>query len=347
MKLPRRKFLHLVNNARNRVRENAMKLPRRQFLHLAAGVAALPAMSRLAGAQTYPSRPVRIIVGFPAGGSSDLYARLMAQWLSERLGQQFIVENRAGAGGNLGTEAVARATPDGYTLGVIASGDAWNATLYENLSFSLTRDIAPVGRISRGMGVVVVHPSFPGRSLPDLLANAKANPGKLTMASAGVGSASHVWGELLKAMARVDMLHVPYRGGGAAVADLIGGHVQVMVDTLVTAVANIRSGALRALAVTDSVRTTVLPNIPTVSEFIAGYEATGWTGIGAPRDTPAEIIQVLNKEINAALDHPPIKARLTDLAVVPSPMMPVEFGKFIVEYTDKWAKVIREANIKL
>jgi len=328
-------------------RDVRMQIPRRKFLHLSALSAALPTTARSVRSQSYPARPVRIIVGFPPGGSNDLYARLMGQWLSDRLGRQFIKENRAGAGGNLGTEAVVRAIPDGYTLGLISSADAWNATLYENLSFSLVRDIAPVGRISRGMGIVVVHPSFPEMTLPDLIANAKANPGKLTMASGGIGSAQHVWGELFKAMAGIDMLHVSYRGGGPAVTDLIGGQVHVMVDTLVTAMVHVRSRTLRGLAVTDSVRATVLPDIPTISEFVPGYEATGWTGIGAPRGTPAEIIDVLNKEINAGLTHPSIKARLDDLAVVPSPMTPVEFGKFIVEYTDKWAKVIRAANIKL
>ena len=324
-----------------------MTFARRQFLHLASGAAALPTVSRVAQAQTYPTRPVRIIVGAPAGGPNDLYARLIAQWLSEKLGQQFIVENRAGAGGNLGTEAVVRSPPDGYTLGLIASNDAANVTLYDDLKFSLVRDIAPVGRINRGIGVVVVNPSFPAKSLPELIAYAKANPGKLNMASGGVGGGPHVWGELFKAMAGIDMLHVPYRGEAPALVDLLGGQVQVMIDTLSTAIVHIRSGKLRPLAVTDATRAAVLPDIPTVSEFLPGYEATGWTGIGAPRGTPAEIIDLLNKEINAGLADSRINARLTDIGAVPSPMTPSDFGKFIIEYTDKWGKVIRAANIKL
>jgi tripartite-type tricarboxylate transporter receptor subunit TctC len=323
-----------------------MKLPRRQFLHLTAAAVALPAVSRVARAQAYPSRPARIIVGAAAGGPNDLYARLIAQWLSEKLGQQFIVENRAGAGGSLGTEAVVRSPPDGYTLGLIGSNDAVNVTLYDNLKFSLVRDIAPVARINQGIGVVVVNPSFPAKSLPEFIAYAKANPGKLNMASGGVGSAHHVWGELFKAMAGINMLHVPYRGEAPALVDLLAGQVQVMVNPIVTAIEHIRSGKLRPLAVTDGTRTALLPDIPTIAEFFPGYEATGWTGIGAPKDTPAEIINSLNNEINAGLADPRISARLTDLGVVPSPMTPSAFGKFIVEYTDKWAKVIRAANIK-
>jgi tripartite-type tricarboxylate transporter receptor subunit TctC len=272
---------------------------------------------------------------------------LIAEWLSEKLGQQFIVENRAGAAGNLGTEAVVRSPPDGHTLGLIGSNDAANVTLYDNLKFSLVRDIAPVARINRGIGVVVVNPSFPAMSLPELIAYAKANPGKLNMASGGVGSGEHVWGELFKTMAGINMLHVPYRGSAPALIDLLAGQVQVMVEPIVTAIEHIRSGKLRPLAVTDVTRTAVLPDIPTVAEFVPGYEATGWTGIGAPKDTPAEIINSLNKEINAGLADPLISGRLTDLGVVPSPMTPSDFGRFIVEYTDKWAKVIRAANIKL
>ena len=264
-----------------------MKLPRRRFLRLAAGAAALPAVSCSAWAQTYPSRPVRLIVGFPPGGVVDLYARLIGQWLSERLGQPFIIENRAGAGGNLGTEAVVRAAPDGYTLLQVTSANAWNATLYDNLNFNFIRDIAPVASIYRAPAVLVVHPSFPAKSVPDLIAYARANPGKINMASGGVGSAQHVYGELFKMMTGVDMLHVPYRGGGPALTDLLAGQVPVMFDTLATSIEHITAGKLRPLAVTSSTRAEVLPDIPTVGDFVPGYEGTGWQGVGTPRNTPA------------------------------------------------------------
>jgi len=324
-----------------------LKLPhRRQFLHLAAGTAALPAMPRFASALDYPSRPVRIIVGFPPAGSNDIHARLIGQWLSERLGQQFIVENRAGAGGSLATETVVRAAPDGYTLLEAAANDSWNATLYDNLKFDFVRDIAPVASISRTAGVLVVHPSVSAKSVPDLIAYAKANPGKATVASAGVGSGPHVYWQLFKSMTGVDMLHVPYRGGGPALADLLAGQVQVYFGVLTGTVEYVRAGKLRALAVTAAARSEALPEVPTVGEFVPGYEGTGWQGVGAPRNTPAEIINKLNKEINAGLADPRLRARIADLGGTVSVSSPADFGKFIVEYTEKWGRVIRDANIK-
>jgi tripartite-type tricarboxylate transporter receptor subunit TctC len=323
-----------------------MKLPRRQFLHLAASAAALPAVSRIARAQAYPARPVRIIVGFPPAGSNDIHARLIAQWLSKRLGQQFIVENRAGAGGSLATETLVRAAPDGYTLLEAGANDSWNATLYDNLKFNFVRDIAPVASISRTAGVLVVHPSVSAKSVPDLIAYAKANPGKVTMASAGVGSAGHVYGQLFKSMTGVDMLHVPYRGGGPALADLLAGQVQVYFAVLTSTVEYVGAGKLRALAVTSATRSEVLPDIPTVSDFVPGYEGTGWQGIVAPKNTPTEIVDKLNEEIRAALSDPKMTARIADLGATPFASSPAEFGKFIVEYTEKWGRVIRAANIK-
>jgi tripartite-type tricarboxylate transporter receptor subunit TctC len=321
-------------------------LGRRDFLHVAAGAVALPALSRIAWAQAYPSRPVRLVVGFPPGGVADLYARLIGQWLSERLGQPFIIENRAGAGSNLGTEAVVRAPPDGYTLLQATAANAWNATLYDNLNFNFIRDIAPVASIYRAPAVLVVHPSFPAKSVPALIVYAKANPGKINMASGGVGSAQHVYGELFKMMAGVDMLHVPYRGGGPALADLLAGQVPVMFDTLATAIEHIRAGKLLALAVTSATRSEVLPDIPTVGDFVPGYEGTGWQGVGAPRNTPAEIIDKLNKEINAGLADPRMKARIADLGGTVFASSPADFGTFIAEYTEKWAKVIKFAGAK-
>jgi tripartite-type tricarboxylate transporter receptor subunit TctC len=324
-----------------------MKLPRRQFLHLAAGAAALPAITRFALAQAYPTRPVRIVVGFPPGGVLDLFARLIAQWLSERLGQPFIVENRAGAGGNLAAEAVVKAPPDGYTLLQIGAHNAWNVALYDNLSFNFIRDIAPVASIYRGPGVLVVHPSFPAKSVPELIAHVKANPGKINLASGGVGSAQHVYGELFKMMTGVDMLHVPYRGGGPALNDLLAGQVPVMFDTLATSIEHIRAGKLRALAVTSATRSEVLPDIPTVSDFVPGYEGTGWQGIGAPRNTPAEIIDKLNKEINAGLADPRMKARIADFGYTVFASSPADFSTFIAAYTEKWAKVIKFSGAKI
>jgi tripartite-type tricarboxylate transporter receptor subunit TctC len=324
-----------------------MKLPRRQFLHLAAGAGALPAVSRIARAQTYPSRPVRLIAGFPPGGVLDLFARLIGQWLSERLGQPFIVENRAGAGGNLAAEAVVKAPPDGYTLLQIGAHNAWNVALYDNLSFNFIRDIAPVASIYRGPGVLVVHPSFLAKSVPELIAHVKANPGKINLASGGVGSAQHVYGELFKMMTGVDMLHVPYRGGGPALTDLLAGQVPVMFDTLATSIEHIRATKLRALAVTSATRSEVLPDIPTVGDFVPGYEGTGWQGIGAPRNTPAEIIDKLNKEINAGLADPRMKARIADFGYTVFASSPADFSTFIAAYTEKWAKVIKFSGAKI
>ena len=324
-----------------------MKLPRRKFLHLAAGAAVLPALPRIAGAQAYPSRPVRLIAGFPPGGVVDVFARLIGQWLSDRLGQPIIIENRAGAGGNLATEAVVKAPPDGYTLLMIGSNNAWNVTLYDNLSFNFIRDIAPVASIYRGPAVLVVHPSFPPKSIPELIAYAKINPGKVSMASGGVGSAQHVYGELFRMMTGVDMLHVPYRGGGPALTDLLAGQVQVMFDTLATSIEHIRAGKLRALAVTSATRAEVLPNIPTIGDFVPGYEGTGWQGIGAPRDTPTEIIDKLNREIYAGLADPRMKARITDFGYTVFASSPADFGTFIAAYTEKWAKVIKFSGAKI
>jgi tripartite-type tricarboxylate transporter receptor subunit TctC len=324
-----------------------MKLPRRTFLHLAAGAAALPAVSRITWAQAYPTRPVRLLVGWPPGGAADVVGRLTGQLLSERLGQQFVIENRPGAGGNLAVEAALKAAPDGYTLLMIGSNNAWNVTLYDNLSFDFVRDIAPVASIVRTVGVLVVHPSVSAKSVPDLIAYAKANSGKINMASGGVGSAQHVYGELFKMMAGVDMLHVPYRGGAPALTDLLAGQVQVMFDTLITSIEHIRAGKLRPLAVTAATRVEVLPDIPTVGEFVPGYEAVGWQGVGAPKTTPVEIIDKLNKEINAGLADPRIKARIADLGYTVLASSPADLGRFIAAYTEKWAKVIKFSGAKV
>src|SRR6266487_4175529 len=323
-----------------------MKLPRRQFLHLAAGAAALPAVSRIASAQAYPSRPVRIIVGFPAGGGADIVARLIGQWLSERLGQQFIIENRPGAGTNIATEAVVRAAADGYTLLLVHAANAFNATLYDKLNFNFIRDIAPVAGIIVVPNVMVVHPSVPAKTIPELIAYAKANPGKINIASGPIGGPAHVAAELFKMMTGTDMLLVSYRGGGPALTDLIGGQVQVMFPTAVSSIGYIRSGRLRALAVTAATRSDALPDLPTVSEFVPGFEASFWTGIGAPRNTPTEIVDKLNNEINAALADPSMKARLADLGGTVLAGSPADFGKLIADETEKWAKVIKFAGLK-
>jgi tripartite-type tricarboxylate transporter receptor subunit TctC len=322
-----------------------MKLPhRRQFLHLAAGVAASPVVSRIARAQTYPSKPVRLIVGFPPGGSADIAARLMAEWLSERLGQQFVVENRPGAGTNIATEAVVRAPSDGYTLLLVTQANAVNATLYDKLNFNFVRDIAPVGSILRVAGVMVVNPSFPAKTVPEFIAYAKANPGKINMGSGGNGSAQHLYGELFKMRAGIDMVHVPYRG--QPLTDLIGGQVQVVFGPTPSAIEFIRAGKLRALAVTTTTRQEALPDIPSVAEFLPGYEASGWFGLGAPKNTPADIINRLNTEVNGALADPNLKARLSNLGAEQTPMTPAQFAQFIANETKKWGQVIVAARIK-
>jgi tripartite-type tricarboxylate transporter receptor subunit TctC len=323
-----------------------MKLPRRQFLHLAAGAAALPAVSGIARAQTYPTRPVRVIVGFPPGGGADIVARLIGQRLSERLGQQFIVENRPGAASNIATEAVVRAPADGYTLLVVNIPNVVNATLYDKLSYNFIRDIAPVASIDRVPNVMVVNPSVPARTVPEFIAFAKANPGKVNMASSGSGTSQHVSGELFKMMAGIDMLHVPYRGAGPALNDLLAGQVQVMFDTVSGSIGHITAGTLRALAVTTATRSPALPNIPTVGDFVAGYEASTFHGIGAPRSTPAEIINKLNKEINAVMAEPEMQAHLAELGATVLPGSPAEFATLIADETEKWGKVVKFAGIK-
>ena len=324
-----------------------MKLPRRKFLHLAAGAAALPALSRIAGAQAYPSRPVRLIVPAPAGGGYDLTARLISQVLSERLGAPFIVDNRPGAGTNIGTETVVHAPPDGYTLLLVAAANAINATLYEKLNFNFIRDIAPVATIAGAPNVMVVHPSVSARTVPEFIAHAKANAGKLNMASAGNGTTPHLAGELFKMLTGVDMVHVPYRGGGPALTDLLGGQVQVYFGPMPPSIEHIRSGKLRALGVTSAGRSQALPDIPSVSDFVPGYEASQWYGIGVPKNTPSEIIDKLNKEINAGLGDLKMKARLADLGGTPLVGSPADFSRLIAEDTEKWAKVIKFAGIKL
>jgi tripartite-type tricarboxylate transporter receptor subunit TctC len=321
-----------------------VKLPRRQFLHLAAGAAALPAVPCVAWAQAYPTRPVHLIVGFPAGAGQDIFARLMGQWLSDRLGQPVIIENRPGAGSNIATEMVVRALPDGYTLLQVSASNTINATLYDKLNFDFVHDIAPVASVARVAFVMVVHPSVPTKTLPEFIAYAKANPGKINMASPGIGTVPHLFGELFKAMAGVDMVHVPYRSNPRP--DLLGGQVQIMFDGVNTSLEFIRTGKLRALAVTTSTRLAVLPDIPTVGEFVPGYEASGWQGIIAPKNTPAEIIDKLNKEINAGLVDPMVKSRLADLGSTVLLLSPTDFGKLIADDTEKWGKVIRAANIK-
>jgi tripartite-type tricarboxylate transporter receptor subunit TctC len=323
-----------------------VKLPRRKFLYLAAGAAALPFAPHVARAQAYPSRPVRIIVGVAPGGGVDLVARLMGQWLSERLGQQFVVENRPGAGTNIGTEAVVRAPPDGHTLLLVTSANAINATLYERLNYNFIRDISPVTGIIRAGLIMEVNPSFPAKTVHEFIAYAKANPGKVNMASSGNGSPLHVSGELFKMMAGIDMQHVPYRGIAPALTDLIGGQVQVLFDSVPSSIEYIRAGKLRALAVTTATRSGMLPDIPTVSEFVQGYEASALYGVGAPKNTPAEIVDTLNKEINASLTDPKMKLRLAGLGSVPIPMTPADFGNMIAGETEKWAKVVKFSGAK-
>jgi tripartite-type tricarboxylate transporter receptor subunit TctC len=321
-----------------------MKLPRRQFLHLAAGAAALPAGSRFARADTYPSRTVHLIVGFPAGNASDILARLIGQSVSERLGQQFVIENRPGAGSNVGTEIVVRAPPDGYTLLLVTPANAINTSLYEKLNFNFIRDIAPVASVVSSPYVMAVNPSLSAQTVSEFIAYAKANPGKINMASTGIGTSTHVFGELFQMMTGISMVHVPYRGN--FVPDLLGGQVQVVFAPITHLIEYIRTDKLRAVAVTTAMRSEALPGVPAVAEFVPGYEASGWYGIGAPKQTSTEIIEKLNNEINAGLTDPKFRARLADLGSVAMQMTSAEFEKFIVDETNKWAKVIRAANIK-
>jgi tripartite-type tricarboxylate transporter receptor subunit TctC len=323
-----------------------MKFPRRKFLHLATVAAALPAVSRIARADTYPSRTVHIFVGVAAGGVADTEARLMGQWLSERIGQPFVIENRLGSATNLATELVVTAAPDGYTLLSVGTPNAVNATLYDNLSFNFMRDIAPIAGVMRVPNVMSVNPSFPARTVPEFIAYARANPGKISFGSGGSGTSLHMAAELFKIAAEVNMVHVPYRGEAPALADLLGGQVQVVFGTMPSSIALVKADKLRALAVTSATRSELLPDIPTLSDFLPGYEASFFGGFGAPKDTPPEIVERLNKEINAGLSDPNFKARLTDLGGTALPGSPAEFGKLVADETEKWAKVIKSAGIK-
>jgi tripartite-type tricarboxylate transporter receptor subunit TctC len=323
-----------------------LKFPRRRFLHLAAGAAALPAVSRVARAQAYPTRPVRLIVGYAPGGPQDILARLTGQWLSERLGQPFVIENRPGAGANIATEAVVRAPADGYTLLTVGPAHLVNTTLYDKLSFNFIHDITPVASMTLSPSVLEVHPSVPAKTVPEFIAYAKSNPGKVNMASAGNGTVQHIGGELFKMMTGVNMVHVPYRGSGPALADLLGGQVQVMFDTMASSIEYIKAGNLRALAVTTAMRSNALPDLPTVGDFVPGYEASAVNGIGAPRGTPIEIVDKLNKEINAGLANPRLKAKLADLGAIVLTGSPADYGKLIAEETEKWGKVVKFAGIK-
>jgi tripartite-type tricarboxylate transporter receptor subunit TctC len=323
-----------------------MKLPRRKFLHLAATAAALPAVSRFARAQAYPTRPVRLIVGFAAGGNADTTARVMGQWLSERLGQPFVVENRTGAATNIAAEAVVRSPPDGYTLLFVTSANAINTTLYEKLNFNFMRDIAPVAATTRSPLVLEVHSAFSPNTLTAFISYAKANPGKISLASFGTATVSHLAGELFKTMAGINLLHVPYRGSAPMLSDLLGGQVQASFDSLATSIEFIKLGKLRPLAITSTTRSDKLPEVPALHEFLPGFEASAWGGVGAPKNTPADIIGKLNREINAALADLQIKSRIEDLGSSVAPASPAEFGKFIADETEKWAKVIKSAGIK-
>ena len=323
-----------------------MKFPRRQFLHLAAGAALLPAVSRTARAQTYPTRPVRLIIGYTPGGSADLTARLMGQWLSERLGQSFVIENRPGGGTNIATEAAVRAAPDGYTLLLVAPANAINATLYDKLSFDFLRDIAPVAGIIRFPNVVVVNPSLPIKSIPELIAYAKANPGKLNMASSGNGSTIHMSGELFKMLTGINMVHVPYRGGAPALTDLMGGQVHVMFDNIPTSAELVRTGKLRGLAVTSTERSEVLPDLPTVADFLPGYEASAWYGLGMPKNTPGEMIDKVNKAMNAILADHTAQARFKELGASLLPGSAADWGKLLANETEKWGKVVKFSGAK-
>ena len=323
-----------------------MKPSRRRFLRLAAGAAVLPTASRVARAGNYPTRPIRWIVGFGAGTSVDIFARLIGQFLSERLGQPLVIENRPGAGGNIATEAVVRAAPDGYTLLDITSANVWNATIYDNLSYNFIRDIAPIAGTVRGLGVMEVIPSFPAKTVPEFIAYAKANPGRISFASSGVGTPQHLYGELFKMMAGIEMTHVPYRGSPQSLTGLFGGETQVIFDTLATSIEHIKAGRLRALAVTSASRSEQLPDVPTIGEFLSGYEATSWQGLGAPKGTPVEIIERLSGEASAVIADATLKSRIENLGYATFPIAAAELTRFIADETEKWAKVIRAANIK-
>jgi tripartite-type tricarboxylate transporter receptor subunit TctC len=323
-----------------------MRLPRRTFLHLAAGAAALPTVSRIARAQTYPSRPVHWIVSFPAGGPNDIVARIIGQYLSDHLGQQFVIENRAGAGGNIGMQSVLTSAPDGYTIAFVGPNYAINATLYEKLPFNFIRDSAPVAGTMRLANVMEVHPAVPANDVAEFIAYAKANPGKINFASGGVGTSPHLSGELFKTMTGTNIVHVPYRGTAPALTDLVAGQVQVMFDNIPGSIGHIRTGKVRALGVTAAKRVAALPDVPTIGETVPGYEVSIWYGIAAPRGTPPEIVDKLNQAVNAVLTYPKLQARLAELGGEPMPMAPAEFGKLVAEETEKWGKVIRAANIK-
>jgi tripartite-type tricarboxylate transporter receptor subunit TctC len=323
-----------------------MKLPRRKFLHLALGAAALPAVPSITRAQTYPSRPARIVVPFAAGGSTDIIARLIGQWLSERLGQQFVIENRPGAGSNVGTEVVVNAPPDGYTLLLVGASSAINATLYDKLNFNFLRDITPVAGIMSIPFVMAVNPSLPAKTTSEFIAYARANPGKVNMASGGTGTAGHMSGELFKMMAGVNMVHVPYRGEALALTDMLGGHAQAMFGTMPASIEHVRAGKLRPLAVTSARRSELLPDLPTVGDFVPGYETSAWQGVGAPKATPVDIIDKLNREINAALADPKIKSRVADMGGTVLAGSPADFGKFIADETEKWGKVVKFSGAK-
>jgi len=323
-----------------------MKLPRRKFLRLAVGAAALPVASRIARAQTYPSRPTRIVVPVAAGGSTDIIARLVGQWLSERLGQQFVIENRPGAGSNVGTEVVVNAPPDGYTLLLVGASSAINATLYDKLNFNFLRDITPVAGIMSIPFVMAVNPSLPAKTTSEFIAYARANPGKVNMASGGTGTAGHMSGELFKMMAGVNMVHVPYRGEALALTDMLGGHAQAMFGTMPASIEHVRAGKLRPLAVTSARRSELLPDLPTVGDFVPGYETSAWQGVGAPKATPVDIIDKLNREINAALADPKIKSRIADMGGTVLAGSPADFGKFIADETEKWGKVVKFSGAK-
>jgi tripartite-type tricarboxylate transporter receptor subunit TctC len=323
-----------------------VKSSRRRFLRLAAGAAVLPTAVRVARADNYPTRPIRWIVGFGAGTSVDIFARLIGQFLYERLGQPLVIENRPGAGGNIATEAVVRAAPDGYTLLDITSPNVWNATIYDNLSYNFIRDIAPIAGTVRGLGVMEVLPSFPAKTVPEFIEYAKANPGKISFASSGVGTPQHLYGELFKMMAGIEMTHVPYRGSPQSLTGLFGGETQVIFDTLATSIEHIKAGRLRALAVTSATRSEQLPDVPTVGEFLSGYEATTWQGLGAPKGTPVKIVERLSREASAAIADPTLKSRIENLGYATFPIATAELTRFIADETEKWAKVIRAANIK-